>query len=57
MDPVTADVTDLAEVPAMPEILGRRQGVDDPAARAGTIGRGILTSLGPRCERVYLGTP
>lgn len=57
MDPVTADVTDLAEVPAMPEILWRRRGVDDPAARAGTIGRGSLTSLGPRCERVYLGTP
>ncbi|PJN95041.1 alanine racemase, partial [Amaricoccus sp. HAR-UPW-R2A-40] len=38
-------------------ILGRRQGVADLAARAGTIGRGSLTSLGPRCERVYLGTP
>lgn len=33
--------------------------LDSPAqaARAGTIGCGILTSLGPRCERVYLGTP
>lgn len=57
MDLVTVDVTELAEVPAMLEILGARQGVDDLAARAGTIGYEILTSLGPRYERVYLGTP
>lgn len=55
MDLVTVDVTDLAEVPPMLEILGARQGVDDLAARAGTIGYEILTSLGPRYERVYLG--
>lgn len=54
MDLVTVDVTDLAEVPPMLEILGARQGVDDLAARAGTIGYEILTSLGPRYERVYL---
>lgn len=57
MDLVTVDVTDLAEVPAMLEILGAHQGVDDLAAQAGTIGYEILTSLGPRYERVYLGTP
>jgi alanine racemase len=57
MDLVTADVTDLEEVPAMLEILGAHQGVDDLAAQAGTIGYEILTSLGPRYERVYLGAP
>lgn len=57
MDLATVDVTGLAEVPAMLEILGAHQGMDDLAVRAGTIGYEILTSLGPRCERVYLGAP
>ena len=37
------------------EILGPHQTVDDLAARAGTIGYEILTSLGPRYKRDYTG--
>ncbi len=55
MDLITVDVTDLACVPDMLEILNDRQGVDDLAAAAGTIGYEILTSLGARYERVYAG--
>lgn len=54
MDLITVDVTDLPEVPQTLEILNARQGVDDLAALAGTIGYEILTSLGPRYERRYL---
>ena len=52
---ITVDVTGLAEVPDHLEILNARQTVDDLAAAAGTIGYEILTSLGPRHERVYKG--
>lgn len=55
MDLITADVTDLPEVPDALEILNARQGIDDLAAAAGTIGYEILTGLGARYERVYLG--
>jgi alanine racemase len=51
MDLITADVTDLDDVPDALEILNRRQGVDDLAAAAGTIGYEILTSLGRRYAR------
>lgn len=54
MDLITVDVTDLAEVPDTLEILNERQGVDDLAAAAGTIGYEILTGLGARFDRVYL---
>ncbi len=57
MDLITADVTDLAEVPETMEILNDRQGVDHLAAAAGTIGYEILTSLGARYERAYLEAP
>ena len=53
MDLVTVDVTGLADVPPALDILGPHQGVDDLARAAGTIGYEILTSLGPRYERVY----
>lgn len=53
MDLITVDVTDLAEVPATLAILSDRQGVDDLAALAGTIGYEILTSLGRRYPRVW----
>jgi alanine racemase len=53
MDLITADVTDLPEVPGHLEILNARQTVDDLAAAAGTIGYEILTSLGARYDRVY----
>jgi alanine racemase len=53
MDLITAEVTDLPEVPSHLEILSERQTIDDLAAAAGTIGYEILTSLGGRYERVY----
>lgn len=55
MDLITADVTGLPEVPTHLDILCERQGVDDLAAIAGTIGYEILTSLGPRYARRYVG--
>ena len=57
MDLITVDVTDLAEVPQSLEILGPHQGVDALAEVAGTIGYEILTSLGPRYQRAYVGGP
>lgn len=53
MDLITVDVTDLPDVPEALHILNDRQGVDDLAALAGTIGYEILTSLGPRYSREY----
>jgi alanine racemase len=53
MDLITADVTDLPELPGVLSILGSDQTVDALAARAGTIGYEILTSLGPRYARRY----
>ncbi|MBC2835259.1 alanine racemase [Paragemmobacter straminiformis] len=55
MDLITADVTDLAEVPRSLDILCPAQGVDDLADIAGTIGYEILTALGPRYARRYSG--
>lgn len=55
---------DVSEVPegiavrgAFVELFGRNVAVDDTAARAGTIGYELLTSLGPRFARHYVGTP
>ncbi|AGT09005.1 alanine racemase [Paracoccus aminophilus] len=53
MDLITVDVTDLAVVPAELELLNAKQGVDDLAKLAGTIGYEILTSLGRRYSRVW----
>ena len=53
MDLITVDVTDLPDVPETLEILNARQGVDDVARLAGTIGYEILTSLGSRYAREY----
>lgn len=55
MDLITVDVTALEEVPPSLQIIGAHQGVDDLARNASTIGYEILTSLGPRYERVYKG--
>lgn len=55
MDLITADVTDLPELPGALSILSADQTVDALAARAGTIGYEILTSLGPRYARRYSG--
>jgi alanine racemase len=55
MDLLTVDVTDIAQVPDHLEILGPQQTVDQLAEAAGTIGYEILTSLGARYQRRYLG--
>ena len=55
MDLLTADVTDLSEAPHTLSLLNATQTVDDLAARAGTIGYEILTSLGPRYTRRFAG--
>ncbi|MGO1117117.1 alanine racemase [Rhodovibrionaceae bacterium A322] len=58
MDLITLDVTDLPPAQARPgtfvDLLGPNEGVDDVAAKAGTIGYEILTSLGQRYHRLYL---
>jgi alanine racemase len=59
MDLVAIDVTDLSDADVkrgdLARLLGPEIGVDDLAARAGTIGYEVLTSLGRRYRRVYLG--
>ncbi|MCB1407254.1 MAG: alanine racemase [Rhodobacteraceae bacterium] len=56
MDLITVDVTDLATVPDALDLLGPHQGIDALADDAGTIGYEILTSLGTRYRRRYLGS-
>ncbi|MEM9098055.1 MAG: alanine racemase [Pseudomonadota bacterium] len=55
MDLTTLDVTDLPFVRPgmMVELLGPSQTIDQLAAKAGTIGHEILTSLGSRLTRIY----
>ena len=55
MDLITADVTDLPELPGTLSILSADQTVDALAGHGGTIGYEILTSLGPRYARRYSG--
>jgi alanine racemase len=59
MDLATLDVTDvppdLAVPGALVEVIGPRHSVDDLAREAGTIGHEILTSLGHRYARRYVG--
>jgi len=59
MDLITLDVTDvpenLARVGALVDMIGPSNPVDRVAAEAGTIGYEILTSLGARYHRVYVG--
>lgn len=59
MDLTTFDVSALAPEKARPgalvEIIGPHQSVDDVAAQAGTIGYEILTALGHRYARTYVG--
>lgn len=61
MDLTTFDVTAAGDHPdirpgALIDLIGPRVPVDDLAARAGTIGYEILTGLGPRYARRYLGS-
>jgi alanine racemase len=59
MDTITLDASALPEAALPPgsliDLIGERHGVDAVAARAGTIGYEILTSLGGRYARRYLG--
>ena len=54
-----ADVTDLPEADVQPGVFARFFGPDAPlddfAARAGTIGYHVLTSLGARYARIVKG--
>ncbi|MXP63740.1 alanine racemase [Roseomonas sp. M0104] len=56
MDLITLDVTDVPELAQgdRVELIGPQQTPDDIAARTGTIGYEILTSLGARYRRRYL---
>jgi len=55
MDLIGVDVTDLGYDPKTLQLLGPEQGVDVLADNAGTIGYEILTALGARYTRRYLG--
>ncbi len=59
MDLITVDVTgisqDAAHRGAMVEFVGPTIGIDEFGSRAGTIGYEILTSLGTRYARRYVG--
>ncbi len=55
MDLLTVDVSALEDIPPMLSMLNDIQTVDNLAMRAGTIGYEILTSLGGRYKRVYVG--
>ena len=59
MDLITFDVTDVPESACRPgasiELIGPHHSPDDLAAEGGTIGYEILTSLGTRYSRRYVG--
>jgi alanine racemase len=56
MDLITLDVTDCPCKPGdTVEFLGPHQGIDDLAGMAGTIGHEMLTSLGGRYRRSFIG--
>lgn len=55
MDLITVDVTDLDHIPDHLDILNTHQTVDDIAAAANTIGYEVLTGLGARYKRAYIG--
>lgn len=55
MDLIGVDVTGTDGTPLSLELLGRHQSVDTLADWAGSIGYEILTSLGARYARTYIG--
>ena len=55
MDMMGVDITHLTKDPKTLDVLGPHQGVDVLAENAGTIGYEILTSLGARYARRYIG--
>ena len=58
MDLTIVDVTGLPEDAVRAgdraELFGSTVDLDDFAARSGTIGYHLLTSIGPRCQRDYV---
>ncbi len=54
MDLLTADVSDLGQVPENLDIISNEQGIDALAEAAGTIGYEILTALGGRYARRHV---
>lgn len=60
MDLITVDVTDLpagaVDEGTWVEVIGPHRPIDDVAADAGTIGYEMLTSLGARYRRRYVGS-
>jgi alanine racemase len=55
MDLITVDVSHLREVPEALDILCAEQGIEALASAAGTIGYEVLTALGRRYARHYIG--
>ncbi|MDQ2092616.1 alanine racemase [Rhodalgimonas zhirmunskyi] len=55
MDLLTVDVTHLSEVPPSLSLVNKVQKIDTLATEAGTIGYELLTSLGARYTRRYVG--
>ena len=55
MDLIGVDITDLGHDPKSLQLLGTYQGIDTLADNAGTIAYEILTSLGARYMRRYIG--
>lgn len=55
MDSICVDITDAKDIPSALELLGPNQTVDTLAENAGSIGYEILTSLGARYSRRYVG--
>jgi alanine racemase len=55
MDLIGVDITDAAGDPKTVSLLGPDQNIDDVADAAGTIGYEILTALGARYTKRYLG--
>ena len=55
MDLIGVDVGGVKEMPDRVELLGQHQSIDTLADAAGTIGYEILTSLGDRYDRRYVG--
>jgi alanine racemase len=59
MDSIVIDASAVAPGRLHPdsevEVIGANQSVDDLASAAGTIGYEVLTGLGSRYRRIYLG--
>jgi len=55
MDLITVDVTDVDGDPEQLDLLSPRQTIDQVGAAAGTISYEIMTALGQRYERSYIG--